>query len=820
MPDPANHRTEPGAPATEARSAPDATLTVPAGSEARAPSTFGPYQIVKELGKGGMGAVYAAIDTRLDRQLALKVMLPEFATDPTAKERFIREAKAVAKVGHDNVVTIYEADERDGVPYIAMQFLQGAPLDRYLKEKGNPSVQQVLRIAVETAAGLAAAHRLGLVHRDIKPGNLWLEAPHGRVKILDFGLAKPIDAEVELTKSGAVVGTPAYMSPEQARAEKVDHRSDLFSLGAVLYRLCAGKPPFQRATTMATLMALGTEDARPLLELNPAVPESFAQLVHELLAKNPDARPQSAAEVVKRVRAIAEELAAPRHTEVSVSQPQVMRPQVVYAVMPVAADDANPFADLDSPDTEQVSRETSTIAPSAEAPRARWSWFAAGGAALVALTITLALALKGDRAPAPQPSPPPDDSAKKKDDRTKQQPKVNADVNRTAALWVLSQGGTVQIDSAPVELRVESDLPKGQFTLTGVNVNGTKQVTDTGLERLADLKSLTYLFLGDTQVSDAGLAHLKNIKSLMRLHLWGTQVTDAGLEHLKSLKNLTELDLFRTQVTSAGLEHLGALQGLARLWLNDTNVDDAGLNYLKNIKSLTNLHLYRTKITIKAIEDLRVALPGCRIQHDGGTIEPIDADRKAAEWVLAQGGAVRVRTGNKELKVAADLPKERFVLARVYLNSTKATGTDLANLKGLSALEWLDLYNVPVTDAGLGHVAELKTLTKLTLNGTQVTDAGLAHLKPLQALLHLDARNTRISDPGLARVRELKALTNIELGNTQVTDAGLVHLRELKGLVLVNVRGTKVTAQGAADLSAALPACRIEHDGGVIEPKK
>jgi eukaryotic-like serine/threonine-protein kinase len=164
---------------------------------------LGPYRILKELGKGGMGAVYLALDTRLDRKLALKVMLPQFAADAAAKERFLREARAAAKISHNNVVTVFEADERDGVPYITMQFLQGYPLDQYLKTKGPPPLPHVIRLARETALGLAAAHAFGLVHRDIKPANLWLEAPNGRVKVLDFGLAKPVGSASELTKSGA-----------------------------------------------------------------------------------------------------------------------------------------------------------------------------------------------------------------------------------------------------------------------------------------------------------------------------------------------------------------------------------------------------------------------------------------------------------------------------------------------------------------------------------------------------------------------------------------------------------------------------------------
>ncbi len=297
--------------------------------------TLGRYRVVKQLGKGGMGAVYLAVDTRLDRKLALKIMLPEFAADRDAKERFLREARAAAKISHDNVVTVFEADERDGIPYIAMQFLQGYPLDEFLRQKGVPPLAHVIRIARETAVGLAAAHQLGLVHRDIKPGNLWLEAPNGRVKVLDFGLAKPVGTDAELTKSGAVVGSPAYMSPEQARGEKVDARTDLFSLGTVLYRLCTGQNPFDGPTVMAVLMALGTDDPIPVRQLNPNVPEPLARLVHQLLAKKPESRPQTAAEVAKRLRAIAEQILSPSApaivpgagaAEVSVSQPVVVNP--------------------------------------------------------------------------------------------------------------------------------------------------------------------------------------------------------------------------------------------------------------------------------------------------------------------------------------------------------------------------------------------------------------------------------------------------------------------------------------------------------------
>jgi len=329
---------------------------------------LGPYRVLKELGKGGMGAVYLALDTRLDRKLAMKVMLPEFAADAAARERFLREARAAAKVSHDNVVVVHEADERDGVPYITMQLLQGYPLDEYLRQKGAPPLPHVVRIGAQTALGLAAAHAHGLVHRDIKPANLWLEAPNGRVKVLDFGLAKPVGSGAELTKSGAIVGTPAYMSPEQARGLKVDARTDLFSLGAVLYRLCTGQNPFVGEHVMAVLAALITDEPTPVRELNPNVPDGLAALIHQLLAKKPEDRPQTATDVAKRLRAILDQPAAPpvalspspgtAAADVSTSQPVVLDPRPhqppLLAPMLISVAPASAFADLVADDATEV----------------------------------------------------------------------------------------------------------------------------------------------------------------------------------------------------------------------------------------------------------------------------------------------------------------------------------------------------------------------------------------------------------------------------------------------------------------------------------
>jgi hypothetical protein len=273
---------------------------------------LGRYRVLKELGRGGMGIVFAADDPALHRTVALKVLLPEAACKPNARERFLRETRAIAQLEHDHIIAVHEVNEDRGVPYLTMPLLRGLSLEDFLKKGRRLTLPQALRVGREVARALAAAHARGLVHRDIKPANLWLDAAkQGRVKVLDFGLARPAGGEDALTGLGAVVGTPAFMSPEQARGE-VDHRSDIYSLGAVLYRLLTGRLPVPGNTAYHILANLGTVAPKPVRELAPDVPAAFADLVMRLLAKLPEDRPQSAQEVAEAIRAVERELSAAR----------------------------------------------------------------------------------------------------------------------------------------------------------------------------------------------------------------------------------------------------------------------------------------------------------------------------------------------------------------------------------------------------------------------------------------------------------------------------------------------------------------------------
>ncbi|MFO0810118.1 MAG: serine/threonine-protein kinase [Gemmataceae bacterium] len=275
------------------------------------PRTLAQYELRAKLGEGGMGVVYRAHDSALDRPVALKLLRPELFNSPEARARFLREARAAAAVRSDYVVTTYQVGEVSGVLFLAMELLDGISLDARL-ERGPPlSLVEAARIGREAALGLAAAHERGLVHRDVKPANLWLEAPKGRTKVLDFGLARPTGDGQRITATGVIIGTPTFMSPEQARNVAVDHRSDLFSLGSVLYRLATGRLPFQGDSAFAVLTALAVDTPIPARQVVSRVPESLANLIDQLLAKNPADRPRSAAEVAQRLAGIEAILSAP-----------------------------------------------------------------------------------------------------------------------------------------------------------------------------------------------------------------------------------------------------------------------------------------------------------------------------------------------------------------------------------------------------------------------------------------------------------------------------------------------------------------------------
>ena len=314
--------------------------------------TLGSYRVVSELGRGGMGYVFCAEDKRLKRTVALKVMNKKVASTPHSKSRFISEARAMAAVHHDNVATIFEVGEHSGTPFMAMEMLKGETLEEYKLKKERPTYEQIIRFAVETAQGLAAAHAQGIVHRDIKPANIWVESDSERIKILDFGLAlaqTPVD---QLAGRGSVVGTPGYLSPEQARTEPLDDRSDLYSLGVVLYELATGKLPLRSTTVAGQLIAILAHKPQPIREVNPEIPKPLAELIHKLLRKEPRNRVRSAADLVEELKQVEVECESKSEVGLAINKLQMGLQQVLSkkdnepgTSAPVAAE-TDPFSAL------------------------------------------------------------------------------------------------------------------------------------------------------------------------------------------------------------------------------------------------------------------------------------------------------------------------------------------------------------------------------------------------------------------------------------------------------------------------------------------
>ncbi|MHC5020138.1 MAG: serine/threonine-protein kinase [Planctomycetota bacterium] len=260
----------------------------------------GGVKLDRLLGAGGMGAVFAGEHERLGKQVAIKILPKGLARERERAERFLREARAAAKLEHPNIVTVFDVGEEDDVWFISMRFVDGESAAGRVRRAGPLPVREVLRITRGVAAALDAAHRRNIVHRDVKPENVLL-GDEEEVLLADFGLVRDLESGTQLSQSGQILGTPAYMSPEQARGEKVDHRSDLYSLGTTAYYLATGLPPFQAETAIATALKHIMDDAVPPSEQQPGVPRTFDAFVDALMAKQPDDRPASAAAIMDAI---------------------------------------------------------------------------------------------------------------------------------------------------------------------------------------------------------------------------------------------------------------------------------------------------------------------------------------------------------------------------------------------------------------------------------------------------------------------------------------------------------------------------------------
>ncbi len=585
---------------------------------------LGHYEVLQVLGRGGFGIVFRAFDDILQRVVAVKMMAPQIACLSPARKRFVREAQSSAKVRHENVVQVYEVGEQP-LPYLVMEFIPGETLQQKLDRNGPLDVSEILRIGRHVAEGLAAAHACDLIHRDIKPGNILLEGGSHKVKITDFGLARAAD-DASISHSGIIAGTPNYMSPEQAKGEKIDQRADLFSLGSVLYQMASGRPPFRAPSVLAVLKRVAEESPRPIPEIIPETPDWLCGIIAKLHAKDPDERFQSAREVADLLADCEAKLKAKQEVKnILPASPSGVKPAgrkwvaaAAVLLLPVIALAVTEFAGV-----TQLFREKQSAQPQ-----------------------PLQLAKKEPLDPTQLNGEPTAVVVAKKESPD---PVAPRDPDRRAAEWVLSMGGTIQVNGASRSLQGAVELPPEPIRLTYVHLNRNEIANEGDLAHFQACKNLVILHLEFTKVTDAGLANFKNCKALLSLNLSGESVSDAGLVHFKDC-NLTQLRLYRTNASDAGLAYFKDCKNMTVLALNNMPMTDAGLAHFKDCKKLTSVDLARTQVsdqglvqfhdcknlvqlllqgttvTAAGIDELKKALPKCKIEWDGDVIEPTAAE--------------------------------------------------------------------------------------------------------------------------------------------------------------------------------------------------
>jgi serine/threonine protein kinase len=544
---------------------------------------LGHYEILGVVGQGGMGIVLRAFDETLHRVVAIKMLAPGLATTGSARQRFVREARAAAAIAHENVIGIHAVEDQGPVPFLVMEYIDGPTLQQKLDRTGPLPLKEVVRIGMQIAAGLAAAHRQGLVHRDVKPSNILLENGVERVKITDFGLARAVD-DASLTHSGLVAGTPSYMSPEQADGRHVDQRSDLFSLGSVLYTLCAGHGPFRASTSMAVLRRVCDETPRDLSEINSEVPAWLATIVARLHAKDPAERFRSAAEVSELL--------------------------------------AQYLANLQHPD-----RVPAPASPSSQ--RRRSSPWKLPAVAIIALVAGLSAAAAAGLADIPDAvirliSPDATLVVQKKPDPPNEAESWERSISRLPAeKQVAAVARRLQMLNPGFDGKLEVCIDKGLVKSLKVRTDHLRDITPLRALRaimsldlvgtyplrgkLSDLSSLRGLPLERLNFCSSGVVSLEPLRGmkLRKLHCGETGITD--LSPLKGMK-LTFFTAQRTRITdleplrgmpliwldlygAIGVSDLGPLEGMPLTYLNvgDTFVSDVSV--VAGLKSLRQLVL-------------------------------------------------------------------------------------------------------------------------------------------------------------------------------------------------------------------------------------
>ena len=662
--------------------------------QGKSPLLLDRYIILDTVGSGGMGLVFKALHRSMERVVALKV-LPRYAVNSEEKvSRFQREVKATARLSHPNVVTAYDAHESNGTYFLVMEFVDGVNLMEHVEQHGPMSAGDAANIILQVADGLEAAHKNQIIHRDIKPTNIML-SNDGVAKLLDLGLARTKELAKEtiadgLTRDGLTMGTVDYMSPEQALDSKeADAQSDLYSLGCTLYFLLIGKPPFERSTTVKTIIA-HREDAPPALtDARKDIPKSLEKVFSKLVAKVPEERYGSVAELRHDlvVSGVAKDLSG---SSVTTAKPNIETPsskQVTrdYSLkressgmriwLPVAA---MAIASLITGFWLYPLLQTRSLATNAsQRDIAKW--------ALAAGYVDIKSELGSQSLSYVDELPDSDFEI------TRLQLVGDNERLSLSAIGKLKLLNTLEIyEFHDFNLRDLKDLP----ALTSLTINGGS-AGDTECAAVAELRFLRSLDLSNIMITDKSLAQIIEMNWLDELYLEGVDCSSEGIRSLSAMSQLEKVDLSWTEFNGTDIEHLP--RNLITLVAKGCDINDEDISKLGNLKRLTALDITETEISDAGLARL--------------------ADLKNLEELSVSGQLVSASS----LKALSKLPKLSFLV----LDELDVTQECLDEIVKMPILESLSLDNSTLDDKQLLQLAKIETLRALYIVQSDVTDVGL-----------------------------------------------------------------------------------------------
>lgn len=701
----------------------------------------GGFRILQVIGRGGMGIVFRAEDVQLGRQVAMKIMLPSVAAQPGSVERFLRESRAAAGIRHEHVVTIYQVGEEAGMHYLTQELLVGETLKDRLTREGKLPLYASLRIGREIALGLAAAHAQGLLHRDIKPSNIWLDERNSRVKILDFGLARFQMGDVELTGSGVILGTPVYMAPEQAAGKQLDGRSDLFSLGCILYQMTTGRLPFPGSDVYAVMHSMVLETPPSPTDVNSDVPPFVSDLIDQLLSKDRENRPANAAEValtlefalrsMEATNALSEtqSIAFQPHRRTAVELPQLRPEELARQPSKERLVDwilvggsvlilGGLFVFMFVRGLESNAAKTTEVQRAVElskAPEQKYETVPTQEAAPAASLNSATASVVGDTKPEVQATVAPQQIMPGTEP-------IDYAAEHRAAEWVLSMkgGGSLVGEHGRHTVLKAGSLPD-KFFMTDVYIANNPQLTDSELDNLAGCRRLRYLGLpGCSAITAEGLKRLKSISSLSVLAVQSTNVGDGIASVIAHWPLLSSLNIAggtkKGRLSDEGIAALPSLPRLQILNLVGTLVTDAGLQTLvtrcPNLEDIEISGRPRTFVTLKEFRHLQAI--GCSGDQltDHNLVELHELH--GLERLRVQNP---IRAGDLEHLSRADISLKSLDLLRLNSNDSNPSLKDFASLAQIRGLRDLTLNGRETfpPDEVLQTISEFPNLRSLKL---------------------------------------------------------------------------------------------------------